>query len=104
MPAARAVNRDESPSSALFACPSRSTIVYRAHSEPHVPSLTGVPLAAPLRDNPFLECIPSLSHTADDRQGRTAVPGRHAAGMEHVHGVLSGGAPRRLSVLARDHE
>src|SRR5262245_17083211 len=48
--------------------------------------------------------IPTVSRAADGRQDGAAAPGRNTGGLEHLHGVLPGAAPRRLHLRPRRPE
>src|SRR5262249_45514414 len=62
---------------------------------------TGFYLAVPLCDHAFRQCFPALFAPADDRQDGATVFGWQPGRLEHLHGVLPGGALGRLSLCAR---
>src|SRR5262245_1744308 len=88
-------------------CPAQSTgkcygWVTPSIERPSPRLIQGFLRAAALFANAFLQRAAAISNPADGRQDAAAQNGRDAGGVECLHGLLPGRAPRRVCVLARD--
>src|SRR5207248_2494258 len=86
-------------------CPSLSSL-HPHRSDTDHPRCPEVPLAAPVpfRFDAVRECHAAVFGPAHDRQAPAADAGRHAGGVEHLHGLLPGTTARRLLLCAPDHD